>query len=182
MLTGDHKVFLFLQGPHGPFFQRLARMVRHSGADVWRVGFNSGDRLFWQDRDRYVAYRGDAQGWPDFFKTLIAEKRVTDIVLYGDVRPIHAQAIAYAKEARVLLLDEPASGLDPSASNELTTILKQLAAEGATVLMASHDLFRVRETADKIGILKHGMLVEELAADQVSANTLEEMYLQYMKN
>lgn len=91
-------------------------------------------------------------------------------------------AIAYAKEARVLLLDEPASGLDPSASNELTTILKQLAAEGATVLMASHDLFRVRETADKIGILKHGMLVEELAADQVSANTLEEMYLQYMKN
>ena len=98
MLTGDHKVFLFLQGPHGPFFQRLARMVRHSGADVWRVGFNAGDRLFWQDRDRYVAYRGDAQGWPDFFKTLIDEKRVTDIVLYGDVRPIHAQAIAYAKE------------------------------------------------------------------------------------
>ena len=98
MLTGDHKVFLFLQGPHGPFFQRLARMVRHSGADVWRVGFNAGDRLFWQDRDRYVAYRGDAQGWPDFFKALIAEKRVTDIVLYGDVRPIHAQAIAYAKE------------------------------------------------------------------------------------
>ena len=73
MLTGDHKVFLFLQGPHGPFFQRLARMVRHSGADVWRVGFNAGDRLFWQDRDRYVAYRGDAQGWPDFFKTLIVE-------------------------------------------------------------------------------------------------------------
>ena len=98
MLTGDHKVFLFLQGPHGPCFQRLARMVRHSGADVWRVGFNAGDRLFWQDRDRYVAYRGDAQGWPDFFKTLIDEKRVTDIVLYGDVRPIHAQAIAYAKE------------------------------------------------------------------------------------
>ncbi|MEL6119620.1 MAG: capsular biosynthesis protein [Pseudomonadota bacterium] len=98
MLTGDHKVFLFLQGPHGPFFQRLARMVRHSGADVWRVGFNAGDSLFWQDRDRFVAYRGDAQGWPDFFKTLIVEKRVTDIVLYGDVRPIHAQAIAYAKE------------------------------------------------------------------------------------
>ncbi|MEL6992060.1 MAG: capsule biosynthesis protein CapA, partial [Pseudomonadota bacterium] len=54
MLTGDHKVFLFLQGPHGPFFQRLARMVRHSGADVWRVGFNAGDSLFWQDRDRFV--------------------------------------------------------------------------------------------------------------------------------
>ncbi len=91
-------------------------------------------------------------------------------------------AIAYAKEAKVLLLDEPASGLDPAASNELTAILKQLAGEGATILMASHDLFRVRETADRIGILKHGSLVEELDASDVSANTLENMYLQYMKN
>ncbi len=91
-------------------------------------------------------------------------------------------AIAYAKKAKVLLLDEPASGLDPAASNELTTILKQLAGEGATILMASHDLFRVRETADRIGILKHGSLVEELNASDVSANNLEDMYLQYMKN
>ena len=91
-------------------------------------------------------------------------------------------AIAYAKKAKVLLLDEPASGLDPSASNELTALLKQLASEGATVLMASHDLFRVRETADRIGILKQGKLVEELDAEGVSANRLEEMYLQYMKN
>ena len=98
MLTGDQKVFLFLQGPHGPFFQRLARMVRHSGAEVWRVGFNAGDRLFWQDRQRYVPYRGDAENWPKFFKDLIAEKSVTDLVLYGDVRPIHAQAVVHAKE------------------------------------------------------------------------------------
>jgi len=91
-------------------------------------------------------------------------------------------AIAYAKDAKVLLLDEPASGLDPAASNELTANLKQLAAQGATVLMASHDLFRVRETANRIGILKQGSLVEELNAADVSANTLEEMYLQYMKN
>ena len=91
-------------------------------------------------------------------------------------------AIAYAKEAKVLLLDEPASGLDPSASNELTGILKKLAEEGATILMASHDLFRVRETATRIGILKQGALVEELDAKDVSANTLEELYLQYMKN
>ncbi len=91
-------------------------------------------------------------------------------------------AIAYAKNSKVLLLDEPASGLDPSASNELTSLLKKLAEEGSCILMASHDLFRVRETATRIGILKHGALVQELDAIQVSANTLEEMYLQYMKN
>jgi len=91
-------------------------------------------------------------------------------------------AIAYAKEAKVLLLDEPASGLDPASSNELTANLKQLAQDGATILMASHDLFRVRETADRIGILKQGRLVEELNSENISANMLEEMYLQYMKN
>lgn len=91
-------------------------------------------------------------------------------------------AIAYAKKSKVLLLDEPASGLDPAASNELTALLKKLAEEGACILMASHDLFRVRETATRIGILKKGTLVEELNAKDVSANNLEELYLQYMRN
>ena len=49
-------------------------------------------------------------------------------------------AIAYAKKAKILLLDEPSSGLDPSASNELTHLLKELSSEGTTILMASHDL------------------------------------------
>lgn len=52
-------------------------------------------------------------------------------------------AIAYAKKAKVYLLDEPASGLDPVASNELSTLLKKLADEGAAILMASHNIFRV---------------------------------------
>lgn len=91
-------------------------------------------------------------------------------------------AIAYAKKARVLLLDEPASGLDPEASNELSALLQSLADDGATVLMASHDLFRVRETASRIGILHHGLLLQELEAKEISANDLESIYLQFMKN
>ncbi len=91
-------------------------------------------------------------------------------------------AIAYAKKARVLLLDEPASGLDPEASNELSASLQSLAAEGAAILMASHDLFRVRETVHRIGILHHGRLLQELDAKDVSANDLEKIYLQFMKN
>lgn len=91
-------------------------------------------------------------------------------------------AIAYAKNAAVYLLDEPASGLDPLASNELSTLLKKLAAEGATILMASHDIFRVREVCHRIGILKKGALVKELRSEDVSANELESLYLEYMKN
>lgn len=91
-------------------------------------------------------------------------------------------AIAYAKNAKIYLLDEPASGLDPLASNELSEILKKLAAQGAAILMASHDLFRVREVCHRIGILKRGKLVKELQTATVSANELESIYLQFMKN
>jgi ABC-2 type transport system ATP-binding protein len=91
-------------------------------------------------------------------------------------------AIAYAKKAKVYLLDEPASGLDPLASNELSKLLKKLASEGATILMASHDIFRVREVCKRIGILKNGVLVKELHSKDVSANELETLYLQFMQN
>ncbi|MEM9922021.1 MAG: ABC transporter ATP-binding protein [Bacteroidota bacterium] len=91
-------------------------------------------------------------------------------------------AIALAKKAKVFLLDEPASGLDPLASNELSELLKKLAADGASILMASHDIFRVREVCHRIGILKRGSLIKELRSEDVSANELENLYLEYMKN
>jgi len=91
-------------------------------------------------------------------------------------------AIAYAKKAKVYLLDEPASGLDPLASNELSFLLKKLAEEGAAILMASHDIFRVRETCSRIGILKDGVLVREMDTSGVTANELEKIYLDYMQS
>ena len=87
-------------------------------------------------------------------------------------------AIAIAKKARVLLLDEPTSGLDPKASNEFSEILKELASEGTTIFMATHDIFRAKEVADRIGIMKRGNLISEINADEISANELEKLYLQ----
>ncbi|MDX1782484.1 MAG: capsule biosynthesis protein CapA, partial [Thalassovita sp.] len=105
---GQKRVFLCLQGPHGPFFHQLARMLRRAGAEVWRVGFNAGDRAFWFDRASYIPYRGAPEDWPDRFDALVAEKGVTDIVLYGDTRPVHAEAVARAKRAglRVHVFEE----------------------------------------------------------------------------
>ncbi|SDI16250.1 capsular polysaccharide export protein [Lutimaribacter saemankumensis] len=97
-MTGD-RVFLFLQGPHGPFFHRLGRMLRLTGAKVWRVGFNAGDRAFWFDADTYIPYRGAAEDWPARFDALLSEKGVTDVVIYGDTRFVHAQAIERAHKA-----------------------------------------------------------------------------------
>tara|TARA_B100001758_G_scaffold50625_1_gene41139 strand:+ start:24941 stop:25636 length:696 start_codon:yes stop_codon:yes gene_type:complete len=91
-------------------------------------------------------------------------------------------AIAYAKNAKIYLLDEPASGLDPLSSNELSKLLKKMSDRGATILMASHDIFRVRETCHKIGILKKGSLVKEMYSKDISSRELESLYLDYMKN
>ena len=70
----DSRVFLFLQGPHGPFFARLAGLLRQSGAACWRVGFNAGDRLFWPDRSSYLPYRGGLEDWPDVLARIVAER------------------------------------------------------------------------------------------------------------
>jgi capsular polysaccharide export protein len=95
--SNTKKVFLFLQGPHGPFFNRLGRMLRLGGATVWRVGFNAGDRAFWFHPASYIPYKGNAAEWPARFETLLTEKGVTDIALYGDTRGIHARAVEIAK-------------------------------------------------------------------------------------
>lgn len=96
-VTTASRRFLFLQGPHGPFFNRLARMLRAAGADVWRVGFNRGDALFWGDRDSYIPYTGTQEDWGECCADLFQRHAITDLAVYGDVRPVHAQAIALAK-------------------------------------------------------------------------------------
>lgn len=96
-LSGQGRRFLMLQGPHGPFFSRLGAMLRRSGAEVWRVGFNRGDRAFWGDAASFLPYRGRPEDWPETFAAIIAERQITDLVLYGDTRPIHARAVEIAK-------------------------------------------------------------------------------------
>ncbi len=98
-LTGQGRVFLFLQGPHGPFFHKLGQMLHLSGAEVWRVGFNAGDQAFWRERQSYIPFLEEPGAWPPTLRGLILAKQVTDIVLYGDTRPRHAEAIAIARKA-----------------------------------------------------------------------------------
>lgn len=99
----SQRVFLLLQGPHGPFFDRLGGLLKDTGASVWRVGFNAGDEYFWNDRAHFIAHEDAPEAWPAHLERLIAEKGVTDIVLYGDVRPIHAAARDASERLGVVL-------------------------------------------------------------------------------
>jgi capsular polysaccharide export protein len=96
---GVGKHFLFLQGPHGPFFDALASMLRSAGARCWRVGFNRGDEIFWSHAKSYLPFIGAQSEWPDRIREIIAAQTITDIVLYGDTRFVHAEAVRAAQEA-----------------------------------------------------------------------------------
>ena len=89
-------------------------------------------------------------------------------------------AIALAKDAKALLLDEPTSGLDPKASNEFSELLKKLSGNGAAILMATHDLFRAKDTGTRVGIMKHGKLVAEMTTEEIGHADLERVYLEHM--
>ncbi|MGY6536802.1 MAG: capsule biosynthesis protein [Pararhodobacter sp.] len=96
-LTGEGRHFLFLQGPHGPFFARLAALLRSAGGQVWRVGFNRGDQAFWP-RAGFIPFTEAQANWPAFLETILDRHAITDLVIYGDTRAIHAEAVAQARQ------------------------------------------------------------------------------------
>jgi ABC-2 type transport system ATP-binding protein len=89
-------------------------------------------------------------------------------------------AIALAKKAEALLLDEPTSGLDPKASNEFSSLIRKMSDAGVATLMATHDLFRAKESGTRVGIMKHGDLVTTLRTDEIGHADLERIYLEHM--
>ena len=99
MQSGEARCFLFLQGPHGPFFAKLGKILESSGACVWRVGFNAGDKASWPDSASYISFEGQPRDWAGVFAEMVAKLKVTDIVVYGDTRPIHQTALQIAHAA-----------------------------------------------------------------------------------
>jgi len=86
---------LFLQGLPGDFFSRLAGVLIDQGCVVHRVNFNGGDQWDWRHPGA-VNYRGSLRAWPAFLARLIRDRGVTDVVLFGDCRPLHRTARATA--------------------------------------------------------------------------------------
>lgn len=91
---------LLLQGLMGPLFRRLGLALRHEGYGVYKVNFNGGDRLFWR-LPNGIDYRGSLDDWPKALRRLIEQRSITDVVLFGDCRPIHIKAIEVCKNVRV---------------------------------------------------------------------------------
>jgi capsular polysaccharide export protein len=87
--------FLFLQGMATPFLSQLGAALFKRGHVVRRINFTAGDRLFWR-LPGAVDYRGDLAAWPTFLDARLREWGISDIVLFGDCRPLHKAAIRVA--------------------------------------------------------------------------------------
>jgi ABC-2 type transport system ATP-binding protein len=89
-------------------------------------------------------------------------------------------AAALLGDPELLILDEPANGLDPAGVRWLRTFLQSVAAQGRTVLVSSHLLAEVAQTVDRVLIIDHGRLRASGRLDELTrgARTLEDVYLE----
>lgn len=91
-------------------------------------------------------------------------------------------AIALIRDTPALLLDDPTSGLDSQASEELMETIDQSRRRGKAILITAHDIFRVREIADRVGIIKEGRKVLERTREELEHEDLQALYLDYMRS
>jgi capsular polysaccharide export protein len=103
----DQRSFLFLQGMATRFFQRLGLALDKMGYDVHRINFNGGDLLFGAFKGA-VNFSQDLSAWPKYLEDRLVEWNVTDIILFGDCRPLHKEAVRLAtlRGVRVYVVDE----------------------------------------------------------------------------
>jgi ABC-2 type transport system ATP-binding protein len=98
-----------------------------------------------------------------------ADRRVKGYSL--GMRQRLALAAALLGEPRILILDEPANGLDPQGMRWLRALLREQAAEGRTVLVSSHLLAEVDQTADELVVIRDGKLIAQASLDELTGQT-----------
>ena len=115
--------------------------------------------------------------YPDTWSDDLARKVVDCLELPLDTNPLKlslgnktksALAIAIAQRSRLLILDEPTTGLDPVALDALLRLLvEDCTAEGRTIFLSSHQLAEIEQIADHIGIMDRGKLLLEGPLDDI---------------
>lgn len=76
-------------------------MLEEGGLRTSRLAFNAADRFFWKNRANLVEYHGQIDELPEYYRNFYTLNTVTDIVLYGDARPVHQAAIVEAKARNI---------------------------------------------------------------------------------
>ena len=105
---------------------------------------------------------------------LLDKKDVYPNKLSGGQQQRVAIARALAMEPRVMLFDEPTSALDPTLVGEVLKVMKDLASEGMTMLVVTHEMSFAKEVADKVVFMQNGEIVECGTPEDIFNNPKEE--------
>ena len=90
-------------------------------------------------------------------------------------------AVALIKDAPNLLLDEPTAGLDPKSGQDFLALLVSMRDRGKSIFMSTHDIFRAKLIADRVGFMKKGHLVMCKTRQELEGEDLTALYIQYME-
>jgi ABC-2 type transport system ATP-binding protein len=159
----------------GRSYRDLPDRTHHVGATLEATGFHPGRTARNHLRIRATAGRIPTRRVSEVLDivdlTDAADRRVGTFSL--GMRQRLGLASALLGDPEVLILDEPANGLDPEGVRWLRGLLKDLGASGRTVLVSSHALAEVTLTADRVVVIDHGRLVMEAALDELLAGRRE---------
>lgn len=104
------------------------------------------------------------------FVGLSQDSKVTAANLpYGKQRLLEI-AIALSGRPRLLLLDEPAAGLNPEETRQLMQLIQEIRKKGITVILIEHNMRLVMDISDRIVVLDHGILIAQGLPDEISQN------------
>jgi tungstate transport system ATP-binding protein len=142
---------------HAMVFQKPV-MLRRSARGNLIHALGASGHGFWGRRDvARITLR-------HFGLDVLAERPAR--LLSGGEQQRLAIARAWALDPEVLFLDEPTSQLDPNAVRQIEAMLKELKAEGRTLIMSTHDIGQARRLADRVLFLGHGRLIEDAPAER----------------
>ena len=96
--------FLLLQGVASPFFSELEKALKNAGHKALKVNYCGGDLLsgrFFSTALKHINYRGKLDALPAFYADIYEQHDISDIILFGDTRPVHLPAIELAKRKKI---------------------------------------------------------------------------------
>jgi ABC-2 type transport system ATP-binding protein len=87
--------------------------------------------------------------------------------------------LAFMNRPRLIIMDEPSTGLDPLVQREFQSMMREVAAEGRSVFLSSHTLSEVQKVADRVGIIRSGHLVDVEYVDDLRSKAIRTIELQF---
>ncbi|ANY15182.1 ABC transporter ATP-binding protein [Bordetella pseudohinzii] len=137
-----------------------AHLRQHAGLVAGLMGWTRA-------ADRRLA--GEALAWMEMAGVAEYHAHHASQLSFGALKRLEI-ARALASEPRLLLLDEPAAGLNDSETAELTRLIRRIAETGITILLVEHDMRLVMEISNRILVLDHGRRLAEGSAQEIRAD------------